>query len=91
MPKRHNPEEEREYKYLDFEALQKEELEPCYDSVDVVLENALLDILQLAEANDMSDEVVDRVIRKIQDDRAAKVRRKFRLHVVADDDKAENE
>ena len=79
--KKPEPEPKRDYKYLDIEKLREQELEPVADPVDVVLENALLDIVQLAEDNQMSDEEIDRVLRKIMDDRAAKVRRRFTLHI----------
>ena len=73
----------RDYKYLDLKELEEEKKThpPVDDPIDLVLENALLDIIQLAEDNEMTDEEIDRVIRKIQDDRASFVRGKFTLHV----------
>ena len=80
------PEKKRDYKYLDIEKLREQELEPVPDPVDVVLENALLDIIQLAEDNEMTDDEIDRVLRKIIDDRAHRVRSKFTLHVTTPED-----
>ena len=75
------PDPERDYKYLDMEELRATPLEPVEDPCDVVLHNALLDIIQLAEESGMSVDEVDGVLRGIIDDRAVKVRSKFTLHI----------
>jgi len=75
------PEPEREYKYLDMEELRATPLEPVDDPCDVVLTNALLDIIQLAEESGMEEEEIDTVLRGIIDSRAIRVRSKFTLHI----------
>jgi len=72
-------EPDREYKFLDPKALAEAELKPVDGDAVWVLEQALLDIIQLSQAEGMLDEEVDDVLSKLVDDRANRLRDKFRL------------
>jgi hypothetical protein len=80
---------DREYKFLDVEALYEEDLEPVCMTAKQALEEALLDIIQLSEGEGVSEEDVDGVLRKIIDERASRTRKRFTIHV-GKVDEAEN-
>ena len=73
--------DEREYRFLNPEELDVSGMDPVEGTIEEVLEDALLDIVQLAQAQGMTDDQVDYVLEKMTDDRAKKVRSRFRLHL----------
>ena len=79
----------RDYKYLDVDKIREGPLDPVDDPCDIVLENALLDIVQLAEESGMEGDDVDRVLRKIIDDRTQRLRNRFTLHLGEKEDTKE--
>ena len=72
---------DREYKFLDIEELHEQELAPVNMTAVQALEEALLDIVQLSEGEGVSEEDVDRVLRKIVDERAQRTRQRFTIHI----------
>lgn len=71
---------DREYKYLDIKALNEMEYKPVSGTVEEVIEGSLLDIIQLALSEGVCPEVIDRILCKIIDDRAKRLRAQFTLH-----------
>lgn len=72
---------DREFQFLDVEKLYEQELEPVNMTAKQALEEALLDIIQLSEHEGVKTDVVDNVLRKVVDDRAARTRAKFTIHL----------
>ncbi len=75
------PNEDRDYKYLDIQALNESELTPIDDPPEEVLEGGLNDIIQLAQSGGMIEDALDRVLSRIIDARAKRNRGRFTLHV----------
>jgi hypothetical protein len=71
---------DREFKFLDVEALYEKDLPPIHMTSLQALEEALLDIIQLSEGEGVSEEDVDRTLRKIIDERAKRTRARFTIH-----------
>ena len=81
---------DREFKFLDVEALYEQELTPVNMTAVQALEEALLDIIQLSEGEGVTEENVDRVLRKIIDDRAVRTRARFTIHTKDSDSTPED-
>ena len=75
---------DRDYKYIDMEKVNESiangEVEPADDEPVNVLYETLLDLLQLAQEEGMTEEEIDSVVRRVNDYRASRVRNRFRLH-----------
>ena len=72
---------DREYRFLDVDALDEENVPPINMTAPEALEEALLDIIQLSEREGVTPDEVDSIIRKIQDERASRTRSRFTLHL----------
>ena len=72
---------EREYKYIDVDRLDTSKLPDIYEEPEDVLYESLLDVMQLAEAEGLSVESVDEVLRRVFDYRAQRARAGFRVHL----------
>lgn len=74
----------RDYKYIDVDQINEDietgKTKPVDDDPANVLFDTLLDLLQLAEAEGMSEDEVDAVVRRVNDYRADRRRARFRLH-----------
>jgi hypothetical protein len=74
----------RDYKYIDMDRVNKRieegEIEDDGASPEDVLYETLLDLLQLAENEGMTEDEVDLVVRRVNDYRANRNRERFRLH-----------
>ena len=78
----------RDYKYIDIDQINEDidsgKAESINDDPNIVLYETILDLLQLAESEGMSEEEVDEVVRRVNDYRAERCRSKFRLHTPDD-------
>jgi len=72
--------EKRDYHYFTEEERQNFESRPLVGPIEDCLLQALLDIIQLSEAEGMTEDQVDSVLRTIIDGRAKRVRSRFILH-----------
>ena len=72
---------DREYRFLDVDALDNEDIAPINMTPPEALEEALLDIIQLSEREGVTPDEVDEILRKIQDERASRTRSRFTLHL----------
>jgi hypothetical protein len=70
---------DREFRFLDLEALYEQDLPPVNMTAVQALEEALLDIVQLSEHEGVPPDSVDLVLTKILDDRAKRTRQGFRF------------
>jgi hypothetical protein len=71
---------EREYRFIDVDEINAMELRPVEGTCEDVLCDGLLDVIQLAEAEGMTEEEVDNVLRRIINYRAERVRKRFTMH-----------
>lgn len=72
---------DREYRFLDVDALDEENVPPINMTAPEALREALLDIIQLSEREGVTPDEVDDIIRAIQDERASRTRSRFTLHL----------
>jgi len=72
--------QEREYKYIDIDKINRSEIQPTEGTCEDVLFDGLTDVIQLAEAEGMSEEEIESVLRRIAEYRADRNRRRFTLH-----------
>jgi hypothetical protein len=76
---------DREYRFIDIDKIDRSELRSSTKGTcEDVLTDAVLDILQLAEAEGMMEEEVDNVLRRVIDLRAERLRNRFTLHTNED-------
>lgn len=71
---------DREYKYIDVDKLEEEELEPVNADPRDVLYESLLDLIQLAAREGLTEDDIDGVLDRIHDYRANQARQQFTLH-----------
>lgn len=71
---------DREYSFIEPEKIDTTEMENIDGTVVDVLKNALLDIIQLAEAEGMTEDDADEAVRRVFDFRAERNRERFTLH-----------
>ena len=73
----------RDYKYIDVDQINEDieagRVEEVTDAPRDVLFGTILDLLQLAESEGMSDDEIDSVLQSIIDYRADQYRQRFRL------------
>jgi hypothetical protein len=70
----------RDYCFVDPQELDAMPLEPLDMMPEQALEEALLDIIQLSEAEGVTVMNVDAALRRIVNDRAARTRSRFVVH-----------
>jgi len=63
------------------EQIERGEVETAHDDPAEVLYETLLDILQIAKAEGMTEDEVDAVVNRVNDYRANRNRDRFRLHL----------
>lgn len=71
---------DREYRFIDVDEINAMELRPVEGTCEDILCDGLLDVIQLAEAEGMSEEEVNNVLQRVIDYRAERVRKRFTLH-----------
>ncbi|HBP16786.1 MAG TPA: hypothetical protein DEA08_03195 [Planctomycetes bacterium] len=71
---------EREFAFLDPEALYAKPLVPVSLSPEQALQEVLLDLIQLAEREGLEPETVDAILETICDERASRTREGFVVH-----------
>lgn len=71
---------DRDYSFIEPEKIDTSEMKDIDGTVVDVLKNALLDIIQLAEAEGMTEDQADEAVRRVFDYRADRNRQRFTLH-----------
>ena len=72
---------DREFRFIEPEKIDTSEMENIDGTVIDVLKDVILDIIQLAEAEGMTEDDADEAIRRVFDFRAERNRDRFTLHV----------
>ena len=76
--------QDRELKIVDMKRVEEQiangEVKPFDGSPAEALYETILDVLQVAKAEGMTDEEIDSVVRRVNDYRADRNRDQFRLH-----------
>jgi len=72
--------QDREYRYIDPQRIEESEAVPVDDTPANILYESLLDVLQLAAAEGMTEDTIDDVLQRILNYRAGQVRKRFTLH-----------
>lgn len=73
-------ESDRKFVFIDPEDIDTSEMEDIDGSCVDVLKDALLDIIQLAEAQGMTEDEADESVRRVFEFRAQRNRNRFTLH-----------
>ncbi len=73
-------ESDREFRFIEPAEIDTSEMEDIEGSCVDVLKDALLDIIQLAEAQGMTEDEADESVRLVFEFRAQRNRRRFTLH-----------
>jgi len=71
---------DREFRFLKPEEIDTSEMADIEGSTVDVLKDALLDVIQIAEAQGMSEDDADEAVRRVFDFRAQRNRQRFTLH-----------
>lgn len=74
------PDPDREFRFIDVSEIDTSEMADIEGSCVDVLKDALLDIIQIAEQQGLSEEDADESVRRVIDYRARRCRRRFTLH-----------
>jgi len=75
-----------DYRYLDPNEFDDKPLPPCNDSPEDALFYGIRDLIRFTVNEGLSDEEVDRVLKRIMDERANETRARFVLHTRDDDE-----